>query len=89
MLVTPKFEPNSVAPDMSSWMPVIGSVAAPAALVEAGMSSVIGPLGETSWLPSAENCSEAIGAGAPALPPTVWPLAVAYTSKVSVPVFWK
>ncbi len=77
MFVTPKFEPNSVAPETSSWMPLIGSVAAPAAFVEAGMLRVIGPEGEISVLPSVEYCSEAIGAGAPAVPPTVVPLAVA------------
>ena len=55
MFVTPKFEPNSVAPDMSSAMPEIGSVAAPSAFVEAGMLSVTAPpAGLISALPSAE-----------------------------------
>src|SRR5215510_13042459 len=89
MLVTPKPEPNCVAFVRSSWMPGMASVAAPAALVEAGTLSVIGPAGAVGAAPLAGKVIVVTGVGAPAVPLTVVPLAVTNTFQVSVADFWK
>src|SRR5262252_95642 len=86
-LVTPKPVPNCVALVISSAMLGIGSVAAPAALTDAGMLTLIGPAGTIGAEPLGGKVIVVTGSGAAALPPTVVPLAVRNTFQVSVPDF--
>src|SRR5687767_2720723 len=89
MSVTPKPAPNCVALTRSSWMPGIASVAAPAALADAGTLSVIGAAGAVGAAPLAGKVIVVTGVGAAAVPPIVVPLAVMNTFQVSVADFWK
>src|SRR5262245_55792111 len=89
MLVTPKPVPNCVELVRSSWMLGIGSVTAPAALVDAGMVTLTGPIGAVGAEPLGGNVIVVTGSGAAVVPPTVVPLAVMNTFQVSVPDFWK
>ena len=66
--MTPKCEPNSVAFETSSATPVIGSVAAPAALVTAGMSIATVPTGDVGVPPLVGKVIVVDAAG---LPPAV------------------
>src|SRR4249919_3609587 len=89
MLVTPKPVPYSVALLRSSWTLGMGSVAAPAALVDAGMLMAMGVAGEVGADPLGGKVIVATGAGVPALLAMVVPLAVTNTFQVSVAAFWK
>src|SRR5450432_2656311 len=67
-LVTPNWEPYSVAPERSSETPEIGTVVAPLALVTAGMFSVTAPTGAVGVPPLVGKVIVVVGDG---LPPEV------------------
>src|SRR5882762_8673403 len=88
--VTPNGEPYCDAPATFSATPAIGSVAAPAALVDAGMFSATVPTGAVGVPPldGKTICVDAAGLPLASVARGV-PLAVMYTFQVSVEAFWK
>ena len=55
----------------------MASVSAPCVLMLAGTSKATGPTGDSGALPSAANSIVVTGSGAPAVPASVTPFAVA------------